>query len=67
MLYLFNLPPEKIQLVIFSGIEIPEVPFIVSYKSIFSTGNEFIFIKNLKKYKISKAINVIGIKITQKY
>ena len=59
MLYLFNLPPEKVQLVIYSGIDIPEDPFIDLYKNIFSKGNEIIYMKNLKKkYKISKAINV---------
>ena len=48
MLYLFNFSPEKVQLVIFSAIKIPEDPFIDLYKSIFSK-SEIIYIKNLKK------------------
>ena len=61
ILYLFNLSPEEVQIVIFSGIEIQitEDPFYEIYKNIFSGGNDPIYIKNLKKkYKISKAINV---------
>ena len=58
MLYIFNLPPEKVQLVIFSGLKIPEDPFIDLYKSIFYK-NKIIYMQNLKKkYKISKAIKV---------
>ena len=59
MLYLFNLSPEEVQVVIFEGIKIPEDPFYGIYKNIFSIGSEPIYVKNLtKKYKISKAINV---------
>ena len=59
MLYLFNLLPEEVQLVIFAGIEIPEDPFYEIYKNMFSGGMEPLYAKNLKKkYKISRAINV---------
>ena len=59
MLYLFNLAPEEVQIVILSGIEIPEDPFYEMYKNMFSEGYDPINVNNLKKkYKISKAINV---------
>ena len=57
MLYLFNLAPEEVKILIFEGIEIPEDPFYEIYQNLFSS--EPIYVKNLKKkYKISKAINV---------
>ena len=59
LLYLFNLAPEEVQLVIFSGIEIPNDPFYDMFKDIFKDSFEPIYLNNLKKkYKISKAINV---------
>ena len=59
MLYLFNLAPEEVQIVILSGIDIPEDPFYEIYKNMFSEGYDPINVNILKKkYKISKAINV---------
>ena len=57
MLYLFNLAPEEVKILIFEGIEIPEDPFYDIYQNLFSS--KPIYVKNLKKkYKITKAINV---------
>ena len=59
LLYLFNLSPEEVQLVIFSGIEIPNDPFHDMFNDIFKDSFEPIYLNNLKKkYKISKAVNV---------
>ena len=59
MLYLFNLAPEEVQIVILQGLEIPEDPFYDMFKNMFSGGYDPINVKYLKKkYKISKAINV---------
>ena len=59
MLYLFNLSPEDVQVVIYDGMDIPIDPFYDIYKNIISRGGQPIFVKNLKKkYKISNAINI---------
>ena len=53
LLYLFNLAPEEVQLVIFSGIEIPNDPFHDMFNDIFKDSFEPIYLNNLKKkYKI---------------
>ena len=59
MMYLFNLTPEDVQIVIYDGIELPQDPFSEIFKKMLSRGGGLIYVKNLKKkYKISKAINV---------
>ena len=59
MLYLFNLAPEEVQIIIYDGIQLAEDPFYEIYKNMLSRGGELIYARNLKKkYKISKAINV---------
>ena len=59
MLYLFNLAPEDVQVVIYEGMEIPIDPFYDIYKNMISRGGKPIYVKNLKKkYKISKAIYI---------
>ena len=56
---LFNLIPERVQVVFLESIKIPKDPFYDMYKNMISKGGEPIFIRNLKKkYKISKAIHV---------
>ena len=58
-LYLFNLTPEQIQIVLIEGIDIPEDPFYNIYKYLFAGGKDPINVKNLtKKYRISKGINI---------
>jgi len=72
MLYLFNITPEDVQIVLLESIEIPYYdkenednkdiprdPFYNIYKNMISKGGEPINIRNLKKkYKISKAIHI---------
>ena len=59
MFYLFNLPPEDVQVVFMESIQIPEDPFYDIYLKMISRGGKPVHIKNLKKkYKISKAIHV---------
>ena len=56
---LFDLIPEKIQIIFLESINIRQDPFYDIYKNMISRGGEPIYIRNLKKkYKISKAIHV---------
>ena len=72
MLYLFNITPEDVQIVLLESIEIPYYdkenennkdiprdPFYNIYKNMISRVGESIYTRNLKKkYKISKAIHI---------
>ena len=44
MLYLFNLSPEEVQVVIYDGIDIPQDPFREIYKNVLSRGREPIYV-----------------------
>ena len=59
MLYIYNLSPEDIQIILMESMDFPQDPFYDTYKTVLSLGGEPIYLKNLKKkYKISKAIHV---------
>ena len=59
MMYLFNLKPEKIQVIFLESMTINDDPFYDLYKNIISRGGKPIYIKNLKKkYFISSGIHI---------
>ena len=59
MIYLFNLKPEKVQIVFLESMTLNEEPFYDIYTNILCRGSEPIYIKNLnKRYHITSAINV---------
>ena len=59
MMDIFNLKPEKIQVIFIESIQIKNDPFYDIYKDLISRGGKPLYIKNLKKkYYISSAIHV---------
>ena len=58
-MYLFNLKPEKIQIVFLESMKIQNDPFYELYENIISRGGKPIYIRNLKqKYFISSAFHI---------
>ena len=59
ILYLFNLKPEKIQIVFLESMKLQNDPFYELYENIISRGGKPIYIRNLKqKYFISSAFHI---------
>lgn len=57
LMYLFNLSPEDIKIVLLESFEIEKDPYYDIYKNVISRGEEIVHIKNLKKkYHITSGI-----------
>ena len=59
IMYLFNLKPENIQIILLESMKLENDPYYDLYKNLISRGGEPIYIRNLhQKYHISSAIHI---------